>query len=223
MLNASIVWVWAAIVGLLSIAPTLNMLSSHQLMNSSFDPLHLVNTYGAFGSITRTRNEIVIEGTDDAKPTGATMWREYQFKGKPGDPSHRPPQVAPYHLRLDWLMWFAAMSTPNQHDWFSGAPRQAAAGRRANARTAPDESVSGSAADVCPRAVLRVPLHDAGGTAPDRRLVAQDARRQLLSGSVFEVTRSGSSGHQADAEPRPRCCISSFANSGPFPSSSCLK
>ena len=114
----AIVWVWAAIAGFLSIAPAMNMLSSQQLMNSSFDPLHLVNTYGAFGSITRTRNEIVIEGTDDAKPTAATVWREYEFKGKPGDPAHLPPQVAPYHMRLDWLMWFAAMSTPNQHDWF---------------------------------------------------------------------------------------------------------
>jgi hypothetical protein len=114
----AIVWAWAAVVGLLSVAPTLNMLSSQQLMNSSFDPLHLVNTYGAFGSITRTRNEIVIEGTDDSAPTATTVWREYQFKGKPGDPAHMPPQVAPYHMRLDWLMWFAAMSTPNQHDWF---------------------------------------------------------------------------------------------------------
>jgi hypothetical protein len=30
----------------------------------------------------------------------------------------RPPQVAPYHLRLDWLMWFAAMSSPLHHPWF---------------------------------------------------------------------------------------------------------
>jgi Lipase maturation factor len=114
----AIVWVWAAIVGLLSIGPALNMLSSQQMMNSSFEPLHLVNTYGAFGSITRVRNEIVIEGTEDAHPTPASAWREYEFKGKPGDPARRPPQVAPYHMRLDWLMWFAAMSTPNEHDWF---------------------------------------------------------------------------------------------------------
>jgi hypothetical protein len=114
----AIVWVWAGIVGLLSVGPALNMLSSQQLMNSSFEPLHLVNTYGAFGSITRTRNEIVVEGTADAAPTPASVWREYEFKGKPGDPSHRPPQVAPYHMRLDWLMWFAAMSSPNEHDWF---------------------------------------------------------------------------------------------------------
>ena len=113
-----VVWVWAAIVGVLSIAPTLNILSPEQVMNSSFEPLHLVNTYGAFGSITRTRNEIVIEGTDDSPPTEASAWRAYEFKGKPGDPAQRPPQVAPYHLRLDWLMWFAAMSTPSEHDWF---------------------------------------------------------------------------------------------------------
>ena len=28
-----------------------------------------------------------------------------------------PPQVAPYHLRFDWQMWFAAMSTPDQYPW----------------------------------------------------------------------------------------------------------
>jgi len=71
----AIVWVWAGIVGLLSVGPALNMLSSQQLMNSSFEPLHLVNTYGAFGSITRTRNEIVVEGTADAAPTPASVWR----------------------------------------------------------------------------------------------------------------------------------------------------
>ncbi len=114
----AIVWVYGAVVGLLSVGPVMNMLSSQQLMNSSFEPLHLVNTYGAFGSITKTRNEIVIEGTDDEAPTAASVWKAYEFKGKPGDPMHRPPQVAPYHMRLDWLMWFAAFSTPNEHDWF---------------------------------------------------------------------------------------------------------
>jgi hypothetical protein len=29
-----------------------------------------------------------------------------------------PPQIAPYHLRLDWLMWFAAMSNYYEHPWF---------------------------------------------------------------------------------------------------------
>jgi hypothetical protein len=108
----------AAGAALLSIAPTLNMLSRTQLMNSSYNPLHLVNTYGAFGSITRERNEIVIEGTSETVVTAGTVWRAYEFKGKPGDPARRPRQWAPYHLRLDWLMWFAAMSPMPSDRWF---------------------------------------------------------------------------------------------------------
>ena len=111
-------WILVAIVALLSVAPVVNMLSAEQIMNTSFNPIHLVNTYGAFGSITRTRDEIVIEGTDDEDVTEGTVWRAYEFRGKPGDPARRPPQVAPYHLRLDWLMWFAAMSAPEEHPWF---------------------------------------------------------------------------------------------------------
>ena len=110
----------AALVALLSVPPVLNMLSPGQVMNTSFNPLQIVNTYGAFGSITKERFEIVIEGTSDATLTGATTWREYEFKGKPGDPAHRPPLVAPYHMRLDWLMWFAAMGSAQDEPWFSG-------------------------------------------------------------------------------------------------------
>src|SRR5499427_1493443 len=102
-------YVVAAGVVLLSISPVVNLLSSRQLMNASFEPLHLVNTYGAFGSITRERYEIVLEGTGDETLNEQTKWREYEFKGKPGDPARLPPQVAPYHLRLDWLMWFESM------------------------------------------------------------------------------------------------------------------
>jgi hypothetical protein len=111
-------YVAVALVALLSIAPLMNMLSSRQLMNASFEPMHLVNTYGAFGSITRERYEIVISGTSDAELTPESKWREYEFKGKPGDPSRMPPQVAPYHMRLDWLMWFESMAPVPQSGWF---------------------------------------------------------------------------------------------------------
>ena len=60
----------------------------------------------------------IVEGTDEAVITPGTAWREYEFKAKPGDVMRRPPQFAPYHLRLDWLMWFAAMSSPLYHEWF---------------------------------------------------------------------------------------------------------
>jgi Lipase maturation factor len=106
-----------AVIFILSIQPALNLFSSTQVMNSSFDPLHLVNTYGAFGSITRTRNEVVIEGTDDEMITIHTKWKEYGFKGKPGEVDRMPPVISPYHLRLDWQMWFAAMSPYWQHPW----------------------------------------------------------------------------------------------------------
>ncbi|GAA0585353.1 lipase maturation factor family protein [Streptomyces crystallinus] len=108
----------AAFLLFLSYRPARNLLSRRQIMNYSFDPLHLVNTYGAFGSISRLRLEVVIEGTADPLPLADADWREYEFKGKPGDPRHWPRQFAPYHLRLDWLMWFAALSPGYARPWF---------------------------------------------------------------------------------------------------------
>jgi hypothetical protein len=108
----------AALVAILSVAPVSNLVSGHQVMNTSFDPLDLVNTYGAFGSVGRERDEIVLEGTNDAVPGDDADWRPYEFKCKPGDPMRRPCVISPYHYRLDWLMWFAAMSSYQQHPWF---------------------------------------------------------------------------------------------------------
>jgi hypothetical protein len=117
-------WFVAAVVALtvlvtvLSYLPVRNLFARRQLMNYSFNRLHLVGTYGAFGSITRERQEVVLEGTTAVEPSPDTEWREYEFKGKPGDPRRRPPQIAPYHLRLDWLMWFAALSPHYAETWF---------------------------------------------------------------------------------------------------------
>ena len=108
----------AIVIAWMSYPVMKNMISPRQIMNTNFNPLHLVGTYGAFGSITRPRYEVIVEGTDDAVVTSSTQWREYQFKGKPGDVNYRPPQIAPYHLRLDWLMWFAAMSSYQDYPWF---------------------------------------------------------------------------------------------------------
>lgn len=94
----------------LSIQPTLNLISKDQRMNYSYNPFHLVGAYGAFGNVGKQRYEIVIEGTRDAVVTPQTLWREYGFKGKPGDVNRMAPQVAPYHLRLDWMIWFLPFS-----------------------------------------------------------------------------------------------------------------
>ncbi len=106
------------LVGALSYQPVRNLLGRRQLMNYSFNSLHIVNTYGAFGSVTRHRDEVIVEGTDDPDPTDDSTWREYEFKGKPGDPARMPLQVAPYHLRLDWLMWFLPLSPAYGEQWF---------------------------------------------------------------------------------------------------------
>ncbi len=107
-----------ALILVLSYRPARNLLSRRQVMNYSWDPFHLVGTYGAFGSVTKERDELIVEGTRDAVLGPQTEWLAYEFKGKPGDVRRRPPQYAPYHLRLDWLMWFAAMSSPGHHEWF---------------------------------------------------------------------------------------------------------
>jgi hypothetical protein len=108
-------------VGLLYVAlswPALRNLFAHrQLMNASFNRWQLANAYGAFGTVTKERIEIVVEGTTDEDPDAA-VWREYSFKGKPGDLQRIPGQFAPYHLRLDWLMWFLPLGR-SLEDWFT--------------------------------------------------------------------------------------------------------
>ena len=108
---------FTAFVVVLSYWPVRNLLSRHQRMNFSFNRFHLVNAYGAFGTVGRTRREVIIEGTDDAEITDRTVWQEYEFKGKPGAVGRLPAQWAPYHLRLDWLMWFAAISPLYAQRW----------------------------------------------------------------------------------------------------------
>jgi hypothetical protein len=101
----------------LSYWPIRNLVSKHQLMNASFNRWQLVNAYGAFGSVTKRRYEVIVEGTLDESPEDAADWREYDFKGKPGDPARMPRQYAPYHLRLDWLMWFLPLGSVHE-EWF---------------------------------------------------------------------------------------------------------
>ncbi|WP_299279638.1 lipase maturation factor family protein [uncultured Georgenia sp.] len=106
-----------ALVLVLSWWPARNLLSRRQRMNASFNPFHLVGAYGAFGSITRQRDEVVVEGTRETDPT-EDDWQEYVFRGKPGPPGRWPRQFAPYHLRLDWGMWFLGLGSSAQLTWF---------------------------------------------------------------------------------------------------------
>ncbi|HTI60074.1 lipase maturation factor family protein [Mucilaginibacter sp.] len=110
-------WVLAVVIGLLSIQPVANLLSPGQVMNTSFDPLDLVNTYGAFGSVGKERLNVVFEGTTDDTTNNKAHWKPYIYKYLPVLPDKIPPQIAPYQPHLDWQMWFASMSTSDQYPW----------------------------------------------------------------------------------------------------------
>ncbi|XP_069760929.1 lipase maturation factor 1 [Narcine bancroftii] len=109
---------FGVLIAYLSLPVIVNLLSSKQMMNTSFNPLRIVNTYGAFGSITKERTEVIIQGTMNEDPNDpSALWEEYEFKCKPGDLKRRPCIITPYHYRLDWLMWFAAFQTYEQNEW----------------------------------------------------------------------------------------------------------
>lgn len=104
----------------LSIPVVQNLFSSHQMMNTSFNSLRILNTYGAFGSVTKQRNEVIIEGTYNTtlgKNGELADWEEFEFNCKPGDIYRRPCVISPYHYRLDWLMWFAAFQNFQHNPW----------------------------------------------------------------------------------------------------------
>jgi hypothetical protein len=136
-------------VAFLSLGPLTNMLSPGQVMNTSFDPFDLVNTYGAFGSVGRERYEIVLEGTDDDPASAAAHWIEYEFKCKPGTPERRPCWISPYHYRLDWQMWFQDMPGAPVEPWFVHLVGKLLEGDRATRALL----VSGPFEDRPPRAV----------------------------------------------------------------------
>ncbi len=100
-------------------APVLEnlFLSDRQVMNASYDPLHLVNTYGAFGSVGRERHEAVIEGTPDDPADPSARWEAFELPYQPGDPLRRPCWITPYHLHLDWQMWFVPLQGVREHPW----------------------------------------------------------------------------------------------------------
>lgn len=110
-------WIITIVVIFLSIGPVINLFSSRQVMNTSFDPFDLVNTYGAFGSVGEVRYNVVFEGTVDNDTTDKANWQPYIYKGLPVELDKPSPQIAPYQLRLDWQMWFGSMSIPDQYTW----------------------------------------------------------------------------------------------------------
>jgi predicted DCC family thiol-disulfide oxidoreductase YuxK len=80
---------------------------------SYIEPFRSLNGYGLFRVMTKTRPEIIVEGSQDR-----VTWQPYEFKYKIGDLRRAPPFVAPHQPRLDWQMWFAALDDVRGEPWF---------------------------------------------------------------------------------------------------------
>jgi hypothetical protein len=79
---------------------------------------YLNNPYGLFAVMTTKRYEIVFQGAKDIPGQLAeSEWLDYEFKYKPGALDRIPAQIAPFQPRLDWQMWFAALSSYKQNPW----------------------------------------------------------------------------------------------------------
>jgi hypothetical protein len=108
---------WAAVAGFLGgrlgvPVPGLSLLRALQ-------GFHSVNAYGAFAVMTKTRPEVVLEGSDD----GVT-WKAYDFPYKPGRLEERPRWASPWQPRLDWQLWFAALGECGDSPWFASLLEQ---------------------------------------------------------------------------------------------------
>lgn len=84
-----------------------------EIVYGRLESFHLLNGYGLFRVMTKDRIEIQIEGSPDG-----IVWKEYEFKWKPGDVTRPPLWCAPHQPRLDWQMWFAALGGPQDNPWF---------------------------------------------------------------------------------------------------------
>ena len=89
------------------------------MLGECVEPFRIVNGYGLFRVMTKSRPEIIVEGSGDG-----IEWLPYEFRWKPGDPNQPPHWVAPHQPRLDWQMWFAALGNYRQNPWFVGLTRR---------------------------------------------------------------------------------------------------
>ena len=90
-------------------APSLSWMSPVEKINRNF---YLVNSYGLFSVMTTKRFEIRLQFSNDLNE-----WEDMDFKYKPDREKKRPPFLLFHMPRLDWQMWFAAL-TPHPPRWF---------------------------------------------------------------------------------------------------------
>ncbi len=110
--NRIVIYLLLILILFKSYRPLMNLIGPRQVMNTSYDQFHLVNSYGVFGSVTKNRYELIIEGSNDG-----VKWKEYEIPCKPGKPEKIPCLISPYHYRITWQIWFAAMGEYRDSPW----------------------------------------------------------------------------------------------------------
>ena len=90
--------------------------ASQSTWQNSFAPWHLTSGYGLFAVMTTRRPELTLE-----RSSNGLDWQPILFSDKAGPADRLPPQIAPFQPRLDWQMWFAALSAERGQlpGWFS--------------------------------------------------------------------------------------------------------
>ncbi|KAG3113574.1 hypothetical protein PI124_g7586 [Phytophthora idaei] len=129
--SAASVWVFTSSVVTLSVLDQSFQQSLPSFVISTYystEKYRITSAYGLFRTMTGVgtvqlgngqhvsvvaRPEIILEGTKD----GGLTWKAYHFKYKPDDVGSAPRLVAPFHPRLDWQMWFAALGDYHSAPW----------------------------------------------------------------------------------------------------------
>lgn len=75
-------------------------------------PTRIVNNYGLFAVMTRSRYELEFQGTRDGR-----TWTPYPFRYKPQNVNAAPGIYAPYQPRFEWTLWFAALGSIGENTW----------------------------------------------------------------------------------------------------------
>ena len=122
-----------------------------------------------FAVMTTQRPEIQVEGSQDGQ-----NWEPYLFRYKPGPLNRAAPWVEPYQPRLDWQMWFAALSDPRKP---VVSPHDVGLLRGSKPVDALFEQTpfSGATAEIRPRHDVRIPLH----TFAERRQTGNWWKREM--------------------------------------------
>ena len=98
-------WLFAGTWAVVAVVPFFHFLPAVQdsfaELRQWLQPWRAVNAYHLFATMTYVRYEAVIEGSEDGQ-----VWREYEFRYKPGNVHRSPAIVAPHQPRVDFQLWF---------------------------------------------------------------------------------------------------------------------